>query len=137
MIIKLTDNEWAILEHRLDIHECIAEVYSDTMYCEAEDRGQKMTDEQHKALYNDADAAGRRLNNDIRNTRQIETDALTNIDKFILADCLDGSTILCDLDDAVWDGELTKGKALALRKAGHSLERKFNEAGIQCAMNFD
>jgi hypothetical protein len=37
----------------------------------------------------------------------------------------------------VWDGELTKGKALALRKAGQSLQRKFNEAGIPCQMNFD
>jgi hypothetical protein len=134
MTIKLTDNEWGILEHRLDIHECIAEVYADTMYCEAEDRGEKIAEEQHKAAYELADEAGRKLNTDIRRTKQVETDKLTDLDKFILADCLDGSTFFCGIDDAVWDGELTKGKALSLRKAGHSLERKFNEAGIECRM---
>ena len=137
MIIKLTDNEWGILEHRLDIYDCIAECYADTMYVEAEDRGEKMTDEQHKAAYAVAYDAGSRLNCDIRNARQIDTDKLTDLDKWILADCLDGTTFFTDMDDAVWDGELTKGKALALRKAGHSLQRKFNEAGIACQINLD
>jgi hypothetical protein len=137
MIIKLTDNEWGILEHRLDIHDCIAECYADTMYAEAEGRGAKMTDEQHKAAYDLANDAGGDLNNAIRASKQIDTDKLTDLDKWILSDCLDGSTFFCDIDDAVWDGELTKGKALSLRKAGHSLQRKLNEAGIPCQMNFD
>jgi hypothetical protein len=137
MIIKLTDNEWGILEHRLDIYDCIAECYADTMYVEAEDRGEKMTDEQHKAAYAVAYDAGSRLNCDTRNTRQIDTDKLSDLDKWILADCLEGTTFFTGIDDAVWDGELTKGKALALRKAGQSLQRKFNEAGILCQMNFD
>jgi hypothetical protein len=137
MIIKLTDNEWGILEHRLDIYDCIAECYADTMYVEAEDRGEKMTDEQHKAAYAVAYDAGSRLNCDTRNTRQIDADKLSDLDKWILADCLEGTTFFTGIDDAVWDGELTKGKALALRKAGQSLQRKFNEAGIPCQMNFD
>ena len=137
MIIKLTDNEWGILEHRLDIYDCIAECYADTMYAEAEDRGEKMTDEQHKAAYAVAHDAGARLNCDIRSARQIDTDKLTDLDKWILADCLDGTTFFTDMDDAVWDGQLTKGKALALRKAGHSLQRKLNEAGIPCQINLD
>jgi hypothetical protein len=137
MTIKLTDNEWGILEHRLDIYDCIAECYADTMYVEAEDRGEKMTDEQHKAAYALAHDAGARLNCDIRNARQIDTDKLTDLDKWILADCLDGTTFFTDMDDAVWDGQLTKGKALALRKAGHSLQRKLNEAGIPCQINLD
>jgi hypothetical protein len=136
MIIKLTDNEWGILEHRLDIYDCIAECYADTMYVEAEDRGEKMTDEQHKAAYAVAYDAGSRLNCDTRNARQIDTDKLSDLDKWILADCLDGTTFFTGIDDAVWDGELTKGKALSLRKAGHSLQRKFNEAGIDCRINW-
>jgi hypothetical protein len=143
MTIKLTDNEWGILEHRLDIYDCIAECYADTMYVEAEDRGEKMTDEQHKAAYAVAYDAGSRLNCDIRNARQIDTDKLTDLDKWILADCLDGTTFFTDMDDAVADfqrwkqGTMSRGRALALRKAGRSLERKFNEAGIACRLNVD
>ena len=137
MNIKLTDSEWAILEHRLDIHDCIAECYADTMLADAEREGRQMTAEQHKAAHDLADEAGGNLNSEIRGTRQIDTDKLTDLDKWILAECLEGSTLFGNMDDAVRNGKLTKGKALALRKAGRSLERKFNEAGIQCAMNFD
>lgn len=134
MTIKLTDSEWGILEHRLDLTDCLGECYADTMYAEAEDAGRKMSDEEHRSLMETAEAAADKLNGEIRRTRQIDTDKLTALDKWILADCLDGSTFFCDMEDAVWDGELTKGKALSLHKAGHSLERKFNEAGIVCTM---
>ena len=143
MKIQLTDNEWGILEHRLDIHDCIAECYAATMYSEAEQRGEKMTDEQHKAAYDLADEAGRNLNNEIRRTRQIDTDKLTALDKFILADCLGGSTFFAEMDEAVarfqgcGEGDMSRGRALALRKAGHSLQRKFNEAGIDGTMCWD
>ncbi len=137
MIIKLTDSEWGILEHRLDIHDCIADCYADTMYSDAERDGRQMTAEQLKSAYDLADETGGKLNIEIRRARQIDTDKLTDLDKWILADCLDGSTFFTDIDDAVWDGELTKGKVLSLRKAGHSLQRKFNEAGIVCQINWD
>jgi hypothetical protein len=136
MIIKLTDNEWGILEHRLDIHDCIAECYADTMYSEAEGRGEKMTTAQHKAAYDAADEAGHRLNCDISRTRQIDSDKLTDLDKFILADCLDGSTFFNDCEDAVAEGHWTHQKLNALMRSASALERKFNEAGIECRMNF-
>ena len=136
MTIKLTDSEWGILEHRLDLTDCLGECYADTMYTEAEDAGRAMSDEEHQSLKNTAEAAAHKLNCDIRRTRQIDTDTLTSLDKWILADCLDGTTFFTDIDDAVWDGELTKGKVLSLRKAGHSLQRKFNEAGIECQINW-
>jgi hypothetical protein len=136
MIIKLTDNEWGILEHRLDIHDCIADCYAATMYSQAADSGKKMTDAQHKAAYDAADEAGHRLNCDIRKTRQIDSDKLTDLDKFILADCLDGSTFFSDCEDAVSWGDWTHQKLNALMRSASALERKFNEAGIECRMNF-
>ena len=136
MTIKLTDNEWGILEHRLDIHDCIAECYADTMYSQAEDSCKKMTAAQHKAAYDAANEAGHRLNCDIRKTRQIESDKLTDLDKFILADCLDGSTFFSDCEDAVAEGHWTHQKLNALMRSASALQRMFNEAGIECRMNF-
>jgi hypothetical protein len=136
MIIKLTDNEWGILEHRLDVHDCIAEVYAASMYGIAEDSGKKMSKAQQEAAYQAADEAGHRLNCDISRTRQIDSDKLTDLDKFILADCLDGSTFFNDCEDAVADGHWTHQKLNSLIRAGKSLERKFNEVGIECRMNF-
>ena len=142
-VITLTDNEWAILEHRLDIHDCVADCYADTMFCEARDRGEKMTNEQHKAAYAEADEAGSRLNGEIRRARQINANTLTELEKWILADCLEGATFFAEMDEAVarfqhyGEGTMSRGRALALRKAGKSLERKFNEAGIICRMNWD
>jgi hypothetical protein len=137
MIIKLTDNEYEILDHRLSLVQCLAEVYADTLAIEAEDAGVAFADEQYHAAYTLAENAAEKLWETLGRTRQIDADALTDVEKFALADCLDGSTFFCDMDDAVFEGELTKGKALALRRAGQSLERKLNEAGIQCQMNFD
>jgi hypothetical protein len=132
MKIKLTDSEWAILEHRLDLTDCLAECYASTMYCNAEDAGRVMSDEEHKALEEKAEAAAVKLNLEIRRTREIDTDSLTELDKWLLADCLDGTTYFCGIEDAVWDKEISRGKAMSMRKAGYSIQRKFNEAGIIC-----
>ena len=137
MTIKLTDNEWGILEHRLDLTDCLAECYADTAFADAEREGKTMTDEQHKVVYEMAEAAADKLKAKISTTREINTDALTEIDRWFLTDCMEGSTFFCGLDDAVWDGEISKGKALAQRKAGHSLQRKLNEAGIEGSICWD
>lgn len=137
MTIKLTDNEWGILEHRLDLTDCLAECYADTAFADAEREGKTMTEEQHKAAYEMAEAAADKLKSEISTTREIDVSALTELDKWFLTDCMEGSTFFCGLDDAVWDGELTKGKVLSLRKAGHSLQRKLNEAGIEGSMCWD
>lgn len=52
------------------------------------------------------------------------------LDRLILEDCAEGCTFFCDMDDAVATGELTRGKALAYRKAAKSLSAKL---GVEVA----
>lgn len=127
MIIKLTNSEWEILEHRLAISDCIA----DALY----DFG--LTKDENEARWTQVQEAADALNSSLRSTRAIAVEALTEVDREILADCLSGSTFFADLDNAVHYGELTRGKALAIRKAGRSIERKLNEAGIKCDVCWD
>jgi hypothetical protein len=137
MTIKLTNNEWDIIDHRLCCTDELAEVYADTMYCNSEDAGKKISDEERNALFAAAHAEADRLHDQISESRVINVAALSEVGRFIIADCIDGSTFFCGIDDAVWDGELTKGKSLALRKAGHAITKKLNEAGIECQMIWD
>ena len=127
MIIKLTNTEWEILEHRLGVSDCIADALYDFGLTEAEN------EERWTQVQDAADA----LYDSLGSAREIDTGALTEIDREILADCLSGSTFFADLDDAVHYGDLTRGKALAIRKAGRSIERKLNEAGIKCDVCWD
>ena len=74
------------------------------------------------------------LRKTIELTKTIDLDAITRYQREALADCLDGNTFFADMDDAVFEGHWSKGKARALRKAGQSLQRKLNEAGIEGSM---
>ena len=143
MTIKLTNSEWEILDHRLACVDALAECYADTIYCTDEDAGKTLTDEQHEAAYNMAHDVASALWDRISATREIDVAALTDIERVLIADCVDGSTFFADMDDAVarhqsyGEGDMSRGKALSLRKAGNSLERKLNEAGIECEMCWD
>lgn len=122
MIIKLTDNEWEIIEHRLSLSDSVADVLSDQFdgltYEQAQDKCEALCSR-------------------IEASKTIDVAALTEHERAMLVDCMDGSTFFADIDDAVWEGEMTRGKVLALRKAGRSLQRKLNEAGIEGEMCWD
>jgi hypothetical protein len=130
MTIKLTDNEWEIIDHRLSLSDAVAEMLTDGLDA-------TMREDERELIFEQAQDEVEALRKSTELTKTIDIDALTRYQREALTDCLDGSTFFCDMDDAVFDGHLTKGKAMALRKAGHSLERKLNEAGIEGVMCWD
>jgi hypothetical protein len=131
MIIKLTNNEWEIIDHRLSLSDAIAEALTDDLdAC----RTQEVEAE---IIYKEVERQVEDLRASIEATKIIDTDSLRHYQREALKDCMEGSTFFADIDDAVFEGEFTKGKALALRKAGYSLERKLNEAGIEGSMCWD
>ena len=130
MKIQLTDNEWEIVEHRLSLSDAIAEMLTD-------DLDPDMPEDERELIFEQVEDEVETLRKTIELTKTIDTDTLTRYQREALADCMEGSTFFADMDDAVFEGESTKGKALALRKAGHSLQRKLNEAGIEGSMCWD
>lgn len=103
--MRLTKTECQIIEHRLEVPDCIADalehLYSrETIYSEV-----------------------KKLHQTIRsNELTLETD----IEREIIDDCLSGSTFFCGAEDAIATGELSKGQYMAWHKAANSLETKFN-----------
>ena len=129
MNIKLTNNEWEIVEHRLSLSDAIAEMLTDGL-------DPDMPEDERELIFEEIEGEVETLRKTTELTKTIDTDMLTRYQREALVDCMEGSTFFADMDDAVFEGEFTKGKALDLRKAGHSLQRKFNEAGIACTMNW-
>jgi hypothetical protein len=131
MIIKLTNNEWEIIEHRLSLSDAIAEALTDDLdACRTQEA-------EAKIIYNEVERQVEELRASIEATKTIDIDSLRHYQREALKDCMEGSTFFADIDDAVFEGEMTKGKVMALRKAGHSLQRKLNEAGIEGEMCWD
>lgn len=130
MTIKLTDNEWDIVEHHLSLSDAIAEVLTDGL-------DPNMPEDQRELIFEQVQDEVEALRKTIELTKIIDLDTITRHQRDALADCLDGNTFFADMDDAVFEGHWSKGKALALRKAGHSLQRKFNKAGIEGDMVWD
>jgi lipase chaperone LimK len=130
MKIQLTDNEWEIAEHRLSLSDAIAEMLTDGLDSD-------MPEDERELIFEEIEGEVETLRKTVELTKTIDTDTLTRYQREALVDCMEGSTFFADMDDAVFEGEFTKGKALALRKAGHSLQRKLNEAGIEGSMCWD
>ena len=130
MKIQLTDNEWDIVEHHLSLSDAIAEVLTDGL-------NPDMPEDERELIFEQVQDEVEALRKTIELTKTIDLDAITRYQRDALADCLDGNTFFADMDDAVFEGHWSRGKALALRKAGHSLQRKLNEAGIEGTMCWD
>ena len=130
MKIQLTDNEWDIVEHHLSLSDAIAEVLTDGL-------DPDMPEDERELIFEQVQDEVESLRKTIELTKTIDLAAITRYQREALADCLDGNTFFADMDDAVFEGHWSKGKAMALRKAGHSLQRKLNEAGIEGSMCWD
>ena len=111
MVIKLTNLEWAIIEHRLSPWGCLTE-------CLEEKFEPNITYETAQTLFYK-----------LKVERVINFEELRPLQIEILKDCLDGSTYFAGDLDAVATKELSRGKFLAQRRAAKSLEKKFNKAG--------
>lgn len=104
--MKFTKTEWEIIKDRLEVSDCIVEVFFDTDECpvtETEDQIYKRCDELYALTPND------------------EVDMNDNLTAQIIYDCCDGSTFLCGMP---WDlDRLVKARYF---KAAYSLEKKLN-----------
>ena len=94
--IFFTKAEWEIIEHRLHVSDCIAE-------CIEED---------HETVYQTC-----------RNL-MISKRVTNGLEREIIKDCCEGSTFFANIQDAVLDGEMTKGKMLSYFKSAKSLGEK-------------
>jgi len=130
MKIQLTDNEWEIVEHRLSVSDAVAEMLTDGL-------DHDMREDERELIFEQVQDEVEALRKTIELTKTIDTETLTRYQREALVDCMEGSTFFADFDDVVFEGYMTKGKALAFRKAGQSLERKLNEAGIEGSMCWD
>lgn len=117
-IISISPIEWEIIEHRLEASDAIADCLNETFGYEREEV--------------EASANGLRyLPKDGMGNQLIDVENLTEIDREVLKDCLDGCTFFADMDDEVALGRMSKGKRLAYRKAAISISDKLAAAGIE------
>lgn len=104
--MHLTNQEWLLLEHRLCLADCLADVLHDTFDWDA-----KEVEECAREMYRELQADHQILPKHL----------LPGIPREILRDCLDGSTYFADIDDAVATGEVTRGMRLTMF-AQHPIE---------------
>lgn len=123
--IEFTITERFILLHRACLHDCLGEVFADTQFCAIVDYGGTVTDEKIDKWKADATAAAARIEKLIK-TGEIDLDALTEEELFVLQDCMDGSTYFADADS---EGEW--GTVASHRQAAQRLVEKFAAHGVK------
>ena len=112
--MKITKTEAAILIHRLDCSDGLLEVYNDSY-------DQELT-------WDEMNEVCEKLIEECKAGNIQEP--IEGLRKFALEDAVEGSTFFGNMEHAVADGELSKGKFLAYRKAAISLSDKF---GVEAA----
>jgi hypothetical protein len=117
--IIITPGEWKLIEHRLELTDCLAETMRDTYDwdekdCEAKARELLRACEKQFAA---------------NNRIELDLGAMDEVTVEILKDCMDGTTYFADVEDAVALRNITRGTALAMERAAQSLEAKFSAAG--------
>lgn len=113
--LKLTPNEWAIVDHRLSLPDALADCLSDGE--EAKYQWQQV-----------CDAA----NNMRRDGKLVMVLEVPSVEADILQDCVDGSTYFASAEDAVACGQISRGKLMADQKSAYSLHAKLTAIGIEC-----
>ena len=107
-ITNFTPGEWAIIDHRLGASDAIIECFQD---CE-------------DPAWSVQEIADRIEQIERSGGRNIDTsDPLTCA---IIRDCLDGSTFFANIEDAIFDGCINRGEALAAHRAANRLDARWN-----------
>lgn len=112
---KFTAAEWQIIEHRLEVEDCVAECLSDE------------ANEVHFAFED--------VENACHDLRVGGRDSVASVvEKYgrgmiadILEDCLDGSTFFGDIDSEVALENITAANVRKLRRAADTLDAKVSE----------
>ena len=105
-MVKFTNSEWEIINHRLEAPDAIAECFIDSDW----------NNYSHDLV---ADRAGI-----LSRGGQHEINWNSKLDMDILEDCCLGCVMFSDMQDAVLIGEVKKGWAMNAYKAAKSIERK-------------
>lgn len=119
--IILTPREWDIIYHRLSVPDALADCLSDDSNWDWQECFDTVCDMTIK-LKIAAKENGR---------VEIVLDGLNDIQKASLRDCVDGSTYFASSEDALATGEINRGQLLAWTKCAHSIEAKFEAAGLK------
>lgn len=123
--MRLTPTQLAILLHRLELADCLADCFSSELVGEPG----------YDARYNEVESAASDLCLYVRRNG-CWPDALTPLQLEILVDCLEGSTWFADEEDAIARGDLTKSKSRTAHKAADELETILSGLagyGVVCA----
>ena len=124
-MIHLTKTELEIINHRLSLSDALADAISDN--------------DELNYQWEQVEAAAHQLWKRLDGKAGIELDVdnLTDLDKLILVDCIEGSTFMTgDEEDEVAIGRITRGHVLQWKKAGHSIIEKFRNAGLITTESF-
>jgi hypothetical protein len=113
MKLKFTPIESEILRHRLQMSDSMYEVMLDSI------------DEVPWTLDQVDERAAK-----LCQTEGIEFDLSNDLDRWMLEDCVDGSTFVANIAESRSFGEISKGMALAYFKAAKTIEKKLEDAGI-------
>lgn len=108
IFIKFTPLEKSIISDRLELFDCLADALADDGFARDEV----------------ADAAEQ-----IARTWLIGT----NVQRAVIADCVDGSTYFASARDALNNGKMTRGTFDSLRRAARRIEAKLMDHGIDAA----
>lgn len=121
MKLRFTAAEWAIIEHRLTLDDCLADVLSDTYDWDWEETREKVSN-----FY-------RRLRSFFQAHGEVEFEVndLTEVEREALIDCVDGSTWFASSENAVASGEISWGRLMAQRQCAERIEKKMEAAGLK------
>jgi hypothetical protein len=123
MILNLTEKEYALLEHRITLWDALADCISDTY-------PEKFTWDETYKVASELDAQLRKQSKELGRI-EIDVDKLTELQKEILQDCIDGSTFFASSEDAVASGEIKRTQLMAWKKMAYNIEKKFKDVGLQ------
>lgn len=111
-VIRLPDSESEIIQHRLDVPDCIADALVDGCYPEPSLHTREEV----------IDAAEELLNMLPRLPA-----VLTDLQNQILFDCCDGSTFVVCAASAYGAGKISTGKWSSINRAASSLEKRMSK----------
>jgi hypothetical protein len=123
MKLRFTPMERDLILHRLGVPDALADCLSD-------ETGDDTARFDWRAVHDAAD----RMRCALEKSFELDTGTLSDLQRAILTDCIDGSTWFCGSgpEDALACGEITKSQYRTRLKATETCTAKLNSVGIKC-----
>jgi len=109
--MDFTKTEWELITHRLLLKDAIIDVFEANVY-----NGLKEYDYDAETIEAKIVELEKQDGNDV--------DMNDTLTKLLIEDSCEGSTFFCDIEDAVYYGDITHGQKLAYYRARNSVEKK-------------